>query len=81
VKTFFAIVSILLEYLANAEVNPTNSRPALSRALLHNTVRIEIQKADGNAGLGTGFYYTFLYPESTSSVPVIVTCNMLFLEV
>lgn len=52
---------------------PTNSRPMLSRALLHNTVRIEAAKAGGVA-TGTGFFYTFINPTKTSSIPVVVTC-------
>jgi hypothetical protein len=54
----------------------------MPRALLHNTVRIEIQKADGSTGLGTGFFYTFNYPGQTSSIPVIVLrASMSFLAV
>ena len=56
--------------LARAEDN----KPLMSRALLHNTVRIEIQEADGKIGVGTGFFYVFDFPEKTSSIPVIVTC-------
>jgi hypothetical protein len=48
-------------------------RPALSRALLHNTVRIETQKADGSH-VGTGFFYAFQDQQRTSSIPVVVTC-------
>jgi hypothetical protein len=55
-------------------VRAEDARPLMSRALLHNTIRIEVQKADGTGGLGTGFFYVFNDPEHTSSIPVIVTC-------
>jgi hypothetical protein len=45
----------------------------MSRALLHNTVRLETIKPDG-AHVGTGFFYAFTDEKRTSSIPVIVTC-------
>jgi V8-like Glu-specific endopeptidase len=62
---------LVLSLITRAE----DEKPLMSRALLHNTVRIEVQKADGTMGLGTGFFYIFNFPEQTSSIPVIVTCK------
>lgn len=69
-KRYIAEILILaLGFVARSE----EARPSLSRALLHNTVRIETQKADG-AHVGTGFFYAFENGNRTSSIPVVVTC-------
>jgi hypothetical protein len=51
-----------------------DTRPSMSRALLHNTVRIETFKNDGTVHVGTGFFYNFEAADKSSSCPVVVTC-------
>ena len=51
-----------------------DSHPLLSRQLLHNTVRIEALKNDGKVAIGTGFFYSFRDPKTTSTIPVLVSC-------
>lgn len=72
-KLFGTITIVVLALCVKAEDSTTNSRPMMSRALLHNTVRIETLKSDG-AHVGTGFFFEFQDRVRTSSIPVIVTC-------
>lgn len=72
-KLFGTIAIMALVLCVKAEDSTTNSRPMMSRALLHNTVRIETLKSDGGH-VGTGFYFEFQDRVRTSSIPVIVTC-------
>jgi len=58
--------------IAAAAVGSAADLPRMSKVLLHNTVRVESQKADG-LHVGTGFFYS-LRRTGTSSIPVIVTC-------
>lgn len=45
----------------------------MSRALIHNTVRIEAQMTNG-VSIGTGFFYGFFDEKTKISIPVVVTC-------
>ena len=50
-------------------------QPALSKILLHSTIRIVCVQTNGMSDVGTGFFYSFDYPSATSSIPVIVSCK------
>src|SRR5262245_14341090 len=70
-KTLFALG---LSLALNSCLGSEERIPLLSRALLHNTVRLETEKSDGTIHTGTGFFYVFQGLYKTSSCPVIVTC-------
>ena len=69
-KLHFAVIAVLALTIAGRS---EETRPMLSRALLHNTVRIESVKPDGTH-VGTGFFYTFRGADTNSFIPAIVTC-------
>jgi hypothetical protein len=69
-KTFCLVTSgLLLAFGVWAE----EAGPLMSRALLHNTVRIETVRRDGGH-VGTGFFYTFENEGTRGVIPAIVTC-------
>jgi len=64
----------LLPMLSKSE----DSKPDLSHALLHSTVRIVAVKANGQASVGTGFFYSirdFSGQSTNGFIPLIVTCK------
>jgi len=76
-KRHAVYISILLWAVAlHSQETPTSktAEPLLSRKLLHNTVRIEVLKADGKSGVGTGFFYDVYDSDKKSGIPLIVTC-------
>src|SRR5882724_7412851 len=66
---FLAASSLMLALVASSE----ELHQLMSRALLHNTVRIEALRPDGIA-IGTGFFYSFEGPDTNSFMPAVVTC-------
>jgi hypothetical protein len=69
-KYIIAVWIVMFGFAAHSEDQPRS----LSRGLLHSTVRIETQKADGASSIGTGFVYEFIDEKGTSMIPVVVTC-------
>jgi len=67
-------VSVLCCFLLIALSVQSQIEPGgLSRALLHNTVRIEVIKPN-ESGCGTGFFFYFPSKVNGMQIPVVVTC-------
>lgn len=65
---------ILLALSTSGLVVQAGGEPAkMSRALLHNSVRIECT-TQGGPSIGTGFFYYFRGEETNTVCPVVVTC-------
>lgn len=73
-KTKLVLFFALLTILSKAE----DSKPDLSHTLLHSTVRIVAIKTNGQAAVGTGFFYSirdFSGQSTNGFIPLIVTCR------
>jgi hypothetical protein len=75
-KTKF--ITVLFFALLTIPSKSEDSKPDLSHILLHSTVRVVAIKTNGQAAVGTGFFYSIrdVSGQNTNGfIPLIVTCK------